>query len=25
LRCSGRLDGQAAIPQAFVILNAATS
>jgi HK97 family phage major capsid protein len=25
LRCSGRLDGQAAIPQAFVILDAATS
>ena len=25
LRCSGRLDGQAAIPQAFVMLNAATS
>jgi HK97 family phage major capsid protein len=25
LRCSGRLDGQAAIPQAFVILDSATS
>jgi len=25
LRCSGRLDGQAAIPQAFVVLDAATS
>ena len=25
LRCSGRVDGQAAIPQAFVVLNAATS
>jgi HK97 family phage major capsid protein len=25
LRCSGRLDGQAAMPKAFVILNAATS
>ena len=25
LRCSGRLDGQAAIPQAFCILNSATS
>lgn len=25
LRCSGRLDGQAAMPKAFVVLNAATS
>jgi hypothetical protein len=25
LRCSGRLDGQAAMPKAFCVLNAATS